>query len=101
MRNMQLLELNKKEMLQLKAELFTVKKDYEKLENEQQRQGVSFHKYKTLARVAQEKAKKLGIQVEDVNSWLGELKSVTSGEEGSEAQTQADSVPDDEGFISK
>jgi hypothetical protein len=28
MRNMQLLELNKKEMIQIKAELFTVKKDY-------------------------------------------------------------------------
>ena len=35
MRNMQLLELNKKEMLQLKAELYTVKKDYEKLDGEQ------------------------------------------------------------------
>ncbi len=35
MRNMQLLELNKKEMIQIKAELFTVKKDYEKLDNEQ------------------------------------------------------------------
>ena len=32
MRNMQLLELNKKEMIQIKAELFTVKKDYEKLD---------------------------------------------------------------------
>jgi hypothetical protein len=31
MRNMQLHELNKKEMIQIKAELFTVKKDYEKL----------------------------------------------------------------------
>ena len=31
MRNMQLLEVNKKEMIQLKAELFTVKRDYEKL----------------------------------------------------------------------
>ena len=29
---MQLLELNKKEMIQIKAELFTVKKDYEKLD---------------------------------------------------------------------
>jgi hypothetical protein len=34
MRNMQLLELNKKEMIQIKAELFTVKKDYEKLDQE-------------------------------------------------------------------
>lgn len=49
---MQLLELNKKEMLQLKAELYTVKKDYEKLDGEQQRQGVGFQKYKTLARVS-------------------------------------------------
>lgn len=31
MRNMQLLELNKKEMINIKVELFTVKKDYEKL----------------------------------------------------------------------
>jgi len=37
MRNMQLLELNKKEMVQTKAELFTVRKDYEKLDNDQQR----------------------------------------------------------------
>jgi hypothetical protein len=29
---MQLLELNKKEIIQVKAELFTVKKDYEKLD---------------------------------------------------------------------
>jgi hypothetical protein len=29
---MQLLDLNKKEMIQIKAELFTVKKDYEKLD---------------------------------------------------------------------
>lgn len=42
MRNMQLLELNKKEMIQTKAELFTVKKDYEKLDQEQQKQGVGF-----------------------------------------------------------
>lgn len=42
MRNMQLLELNKKEMIQTKAELFTVRKDYEKLDNEQQKQGVAF-----------------------------------------------------------
>ena len=34
MRNMQLLELNKKEMIQTKAELFTVRKDYEKLDSE-------------------------------------------------------------------
>lgn len=31
MRNMQLLELNKKEMIQIKSELFTVKKDYQKI----------------------------------------------------------------------
>jgi len=31
---MQLLELNKKEMIQLKSELFTIKKDYEKLDYE-------------------------------------------------------------------
>ena len=31
---MQLLELNKKEMIQTKAELFTVRKDFEKLDNE-------------------------------------------------------------------
>lgn len=37
MRNMQLLELNKKEMIQIKSELFTVKKDYEKLDSEQQK----------------------------------------------------------------
>jgi hypothetical protein len=35
MRNMKLLELNKKEMLSIKVELFTVKKDYEKLNMEQ------------------------------------------------------------------
>lgn len=40
--NMQLLELNKKEMIQIKAELFTVKKDYEKLDSEQQKQGIGF-----------------------------------------------------------
>lgn len=34
MRNMQLLELNKKEMIHIKSELFTVKKDYEKLDSE-------------------------------------------------------------------
>ena len=32
LRNLQLLELNKKEVIQVKAELFTVKKDYEKLD---------------------------------------------------------------------
>ena len=49
---MQLLELNKKEMIQTKAELFTVMKDYEKLDNEQQKQAVAFQKYKTLAKIA-------------------------------------------------
>jgi hypothetical protein len=111
MRNMQLLELNKKEMLQLKAELFTVKKDYEKLENEQQRQGVSFHKYKTLARVAQEKARKLGCQISDVEGWLSELRgSVKDGAEEwqmapsevSGTQTQADTATaDEDGSIGK
>ena len=78
---MQLLELNKKEMLQLKAELYTVKKDYEKLDGEQQRQGVGFHKYKTLARVSQEKAKKLSRTVDDVATWLGELKLIVNYED--------------------
>ena len=49
---MQLLELNKKEMIQTKAELFTVKKDYEKLDQEQIKQGVGFQKYKTLAKIS-------------------------------------------------
>ena len=51
MRNMQLLEVNKKEMIQLKAELFTVKKDYEKLNSQQSKQNVGFQKYKTLASI--------------------------------------------------
>lgn len=81
MRNMQLLDLNKKEMIQIKAELFTVKKDYEKLDQEQQKQGVGFQKYKTLAKISQDKAKKLGTTVEQVNVWLEELKSIVNFEE--------------------
>ena len=51
MRNMQLLDLNKKESIKIKSELFTVKKDYEKLNQEQEKQGIGFQKYKTLARI--------------------------------------------------
>ena len=63
MRNMQLLELNKKEMIQIKAELFTVKKDYEKLDQDQQKQGIGFQRYKTLAKIEQDKASKLSSTV--------------------------------------
>ena len=89
---MQLLDLNKKEMIQTKAELFTVKKDYEKLDQEQQKQGVGFQKYKTLAKIAQDKAKKLSTTVDSVNLWLDDLKSVVNYEEGnSERHTVASS----------
>lgn len=89
---MQLLELNKKEMIQVKAELFTVKKDFEKLDQEQQQQGVGFQRYKTLAKIAQDKAKKLGTTVESVNSWLDDFKGVVNFEESnSERQTVASS----------
>ena len=89
---MELLDLNKKEMIQIKAELFTVKKDYEKLDQEQHKQGVGFQKYKTLAKISQDKAKKLGVTVEQVNGWLDELKSIVNFEEtNSEAQTIASS----------
>jgi hypothetical protein len=77
MRNMQLLELNKKEMLNIKVELFTVKKDYEKLNQEQQRQGVGFQKYKTLASMAQQKSKKMSDTIHRVTEWIQEVKSVT------------------------
>jgi hypothetical protein len=78
---MQLLELNKKEMIQTKAELFTVRKDYEKLDNEQQKQGIAFQKYKTLAKIAQEKQKKMSSTLDEVGNWLVELKNVTNFED--------------------
>ena len=86
---MQLLELNKKEMIQIKAELFTVKKDYEKLDQEQQKQGVGFQKYKTLAKIAQDKSKKMSGTIDSVHGWLDELKSVVNFEEGASEQTSA------------
>lgn len=95
MRNMQLLELNKKEMIQIKAELFTVKKDYEKLDQEQQKQGIGFQKYKTLAKIEQDKAKKLMSTVSQVDGWLSELKNVVNFEDTnthiSEAKTMSSS----------
>jgi hypothetical protein len=81
MRNMQLLELNKKEMIQIKAELFTVKKDYEKLDQEQQKQGIGFQKYKTLAKIEQDKANKLGVTVQQVAAWLDDLKGIVNFED--------------------
>mmetsp|Transcript_15893 Transcript_15893/g.24485 ORF Transcript_15893/g.24485 Transcript_15893/m.24485 type:complete len:270 (+) Transcript_15893:1430-2239(+) len=78
MRNMQLLELNKKEMIQIKAELFTVKKDYEKLDSEQQKQGVGFQKYKTLAKVSQDKASKMQGTFSQVHDWLGDIKTIVN-----------------------
>lgn len=60
MRNLQLLDSNQKEMTQLKAELFTVRKDYEKLESEQVNQQMSYQKLKTIANIKQQKAGNAG-----------------------------------------
>lgn len=83
-------------MIQIKAELFTVKKDYEKLDNEQQKQGIGFQKYKTLAKIEQDRAKKLGLTVDNVKNWMKELKSVVTFEDTptqvSDAQTHSSSV---------
>lgn len=61
-------------MIQTKAELFTVRKDYEKLDQEQQRQGIAYQKYKTLAQIGHEKQKKLTDTVDDVKNWLSDFK---------------------------
>ena len=58
-----------------------MRKDYEKLDNEQQKQGIAFQKYKTLAKIAQEKHKKLSGTLDEVNNWLGELKGVANYDE--------------------
>ena len=89
---MQLLELNKKEMIQIKAELFTVKKDYEKLDSEQQKQGVGFQKYKTLAKVAQDKSKKLGQTVDDVKEWVTSFKDQVNFEDASTVVSESPSA---------
>jgi len=42
---------------------------------------VGFQKYKTLAKISQEKYKKMNGTIESVHGWLGELKSIVNFED--------------------